>query len=196
MPFVDVDFHVNQDSNSPWAKEGSRWVCKVVGCPTTYSATSLLVRHLAKDHDMLVRPSRSNHPSIWPKGLCQQDHAYMDKRILGNPLAHFCRNEQKAINQSKHKAISEWDHLQAKALQHLELSKLTFVIMASNWFFWLFGIPNWGDGSIHGYWILLVERDDGLAKFIHGSKTSYAKAIQAAWDSHPRNSPIKSSTNK
>jgi hypothetical protein len=105
MPFVDVDFPINQDSNSPWAKEGSRWVWKVVGCLATYSATSFLVRHLAKDHDMLVQPSRSNCPSIRPKGLCQQDHAYMDKRILGNPLAHLRRNEQKAINQSKHKAI-------------------------------------------------------------------------------------------
>jgi len=54
MPFVDVDFLVNQDSNSPWAKEGSRWVCKVVGCPATYLATWLLVRDLAKAHDMLV----------------------------------------------------------------------------------------------------------------------------------------------
>jgi hypothetical protein len=56
----------------------------------------------------------------------------MDKRILGNPLAHFCRNEQKAIDQPKHKAISKWDHLQAKALQHLELPKPTLVMMASN----------------------------------------------------------------
>jgi hypothetical protein len=60
----------------------------------------------------------------------------MDKRILGNPLgnplAHLCRNEQKAIDQPKHKAIFEWDHLQAKALQHLELPKPTLVTMASN----------------------------------------------------------------
>jgi hypothetical protein len=41
-----------------------------------------------------------------------------------------------------------------------------------------------------------MEKDDGLAKLIHGSKTSYAKAIKATWDSHPRNTPIKSSTNK
>jgi hypothetical protein len=59
----------------------------------------------------------------------------MDKRILGNPLAHLRQNEQKAIDQSKHKAISEWDHLQAKALQHLELPKPTFMTMASNQLF-------------------------------------------------------------
>jgi hypothetical protein len=56
----------------------------------------------------------------------------MDKRILGNPLGHLRRNEQKSIDQSKHKAISKWDHLQAKALQYLELPKPTFVTMASN----------------------------------------------------------------
>jgi hypothetical protein len=50
MPFIDVDFLVDQDSNSPWAKEGSQWVCKVVG----FLATWLLVQHLTKDHDMLI----------------------------------------------------------------------------------------------------------------------------------------------
>jgi hypothetical protein len=54
----------------------------------------------------------------------------MDKRILGNPLVHLHQNEQKAIDQSKHKATFEWDHLQA--LQHLELPKPTLVAMAFN----------------------------------------------------------------
>ncbi len=88
------------------------------------------------------------------------------------------------------------DHLQAKALQHLKLPKPTLVTIASNRFFWLFGIPNWGDGSIPGYWIPLVEKDDGLAKSIHGSNTSYVKGIKDAGDFHPPNIPIKSSTDK
>jgi hypothetical protein len=48
------------------------------------------------------------------------------------PWAHLYQNEQKAIDRLKHKAISEWDHLQVKALQHLELPKPTLVLMASN----------------------------------------------------------------
>jgi len=51
-PFINVHFFVNQNSNSPWAKEGAKWVCKVVGCPTTYLAKWLLVWHLIKDHDI------------------------------------------------------------------------------------------------------------------------------------------------
>jgi len=64
--------------------------------------------------------------------MCQQDHAYINKRILGNPLVHLHQNEQNVIDQSKHKAIFEWDHLQFKTLQHLELPKPTLVMMAFN----------------------------------------------------------------
>ncbi len=39
LPFVDVNFLVDQDLNFPWAKEDSRWACKVVGCSATFSAT-------------------------------------------------------------------------------------------------------------------------------------------------------------
>jgi hypothetical protein len=45
----------------------------------------------------------------------------MKKWILGNILVHLHQNEQKAIDQAKHGAISKWDHLQVEALQHLEL---------------------------------------------------------------------------
>ncbi len=93
---------------------------------------------------MLVQLVRSSRPSTRPKGLCQQDHVYMDKRILGNPLVHLHRNEQKAIDQSKHKAISEWDHLQVKALQHLELPKPTLVTMAFNQLFLTLWHPKLG----------------------------------------------------
>jgi hypothetical protein len=41
-----------------------------------------------------------------------------------------------------------------------------------------------------------MERDDGLAILIHASKASYVKALKAISDFHPRNTPIKSSTNK
>jgi hypothetical protein len=53
----------NQDSNSPWAKDGSRWVCKVVSYPATYLTAWLLVRHFAKDHDMFVQLDGFNCPS-------------------------------------------------------------------------------------------------------------------------------------
>jgi hypothetical protein len=59
---------------------------------------SHILSHMAKDHDMFMQPSRSSHPSTQPKGLCQQDHVYMDKRILGNPLAHLRKNEKKEID--------------------------------------------------------------------------------------------------
>jgi hypothetical protein len=36
----------------------------------------------------------------------------------------------------------------------------------------------WGDGSIPGYRIPLVERDDGLAELIHGSKASYVMPLK------------------
>jgi hypothetical protein len=45
----------------------------------------------------------------------------MNKWTLGNPLVHLHQDEQKAIDQVKHEAISEWDYLQAEALQHPEL---------------------------------------------------------------------------
>jgi hypothetical protein len=53
----------------------------------------------------------------------------------------------------------------------------------------LFGISKWGNGSILGYPIPLVEKDDGLVKLIHGSKASYKKVLKAISDCHPRNTP-------
>ncbi len=95
-----------------------------------------ILGHMAKDHDMLMQPSRSSHPSTQPKGLCQQDHVYMDKRILGNPLAHLRKNEQKEIDQSKHKAIFEWDHLQ---VGHGTSTQMSF---SHTWDYYNFGAHN------------------------------------------------------
>jgi hypothetical protein len=60
----------------------------------------------------------------------------MDKRILGNPLAHLRKNEKKEIDQSKHKAISEWDHLQ---VGHGTNTQMSF---SHTWDFCNFGVHN------------------------------------------------------
>jgi len=60
----------------------------------------------------------------------------MDKRILGKPLTHFCENEQKATDQSKHKVIFKWDHLQ---LGHGTSTQMSF---SHNWDFCNFGAHN------------------------------------------------------
>jgi hypothetical protein len=120
----------------------------------------------------------------------------MNKRILGNILVCFHSNEQKPMDRAKLGAISKWDRLQAKTLWHLELPKPTSMKLVPSRLFWLIGISKWGNGFILGYRIPLVERDDGLAKLIHGSKASYVKALKATTNFHPHNTPIKSSTNK
>jgi hypothetical protein len=45
------------------------------------------------------------------------------------------------------------------------------------------GILKWGVVSIPPHVLAKVEKDEGLASLICGSKMAYAKALRASWDS-------------
>jgi len=47
----------------------------------------------------------------------------------------------------------------------------------------ILGLPKWGVVSIPPHVLAKVEKDEGLASLIRGSKVAYAKALRASWDS-------------
>ncbi len=80
-----------------WASDESKFACRVDGCNASYMTKYNLVWHLRTCHNVTMEPGKPEHPSIQKQGPKVQDHMVMNARILNNPLAQFCHNEQKAI---------------------------------------------------------------------------------------------------
>jgi hypothetical protein len=95
-----------------WAKDGPKFVCKVDGCDASYTTKYNLIQHLQTHHNVTMELSKLEHPSTWEQGLKVQGHAAMNAHVLSNPLAQFCRNEQKVIAKARKHITLEWDKLQ------------------------------------------------------------------------------------
>jgi hypothetical protein len=75
-----------------------------------------------------------------------QNHMAMSARVLNNPLARFCHNEQKAIVRAKRQAFMEWDKLQVHLQYTPKLPKPTFVRLTSSHILQFFSMTAWGVG--------------------------------------------------
>jgi len=59
----------------------------------------------------------------------------MNARVLNNPLAQFCHNEQKVIARAKRHAFLEWDRLQVDLQYTPKVPKPALVRLALATFF-------------------------------------------------------------
>ncbi len=80
-----------------WAKDGSKFACSVDGCDVSYMAKYNLVWHLQVHHNVVMKSSKPEHPSILNEGPMHQDQVAMNAQVLSNLLARFHCNEQKAM---------------------------------------------------------------------------------------------------
>ncbi len=80
-----------------WLKDGPKFACRVDGCDASCTTKYNLVWHLRAHHNVVMDPCQPGCPSTREEGLRVQDHTAMNLWVLNNPLACFCRNEQKAI---------------------------------------------------------------------------------------------------
>jgi len=95
-----------------WAKDGPKFVCKVVRCDAPYTSKYNLVQHLWAHCNVTMEPGKPECPSTWEEGLKHQDHTTMNMHILNNLLAQFCRNEKKEIARARRHVTLEWDKFQ------------------------------------------------------------------------------------
>jgi len=93
------------------ARDGPKFVWRVDGCDASYTTKYNLVRHLWMCHNVTMEPNKPKCPSTWEEGPRHQDHTTMNVRVLNNPLARFCHNEQNAIARVRRHANLKWDRL-------------------------------------------------------------------------------------
>jgi hypothetical protein len=72
----------------------------------------------------------------------------MNVWVLKNPLARFCRNEQKAIARARRRALLELDRLQSDLQYTPKVLKLALVKLTSNHILWFLSMTTQGVGSI------------------------------------------------
>ncbi len=69
------------------AKVGKRFACKVGARDVSYAAKWLLQRHLDGTHHLVMEQGKLGHPSTQHEGPRCQDHAFMNTKVLVDPLA-------------------------------------------------------------------------------------------------------------
>jgi len=98
VPPIIQDENGDAMEDSEWAHKSSRWFCKVDACTTPYVAKWLLRQHLKHTNSLWMQVEKSRRPSICPRGPKQQDHNFMNARILSNPHVRQKQNGKKAFD--------------------------------------------------------------------------------------------------
>ncbi len=76
-----------------FAREVSKFACRVDGCDMAYIIKYNLVCHLHVHHNVIMEPSKPKCPFTWEEGPRHQNHMAMNARVLSSPLARIHCNE-------------------------------------------------------------------------------------------------------
>ncbi len=119
-----------------WAKDGAKFASKVHGCNVTYVTKYNLVWHLQIRHNVIMEPSKLEHPSTWKEGPKHKNHVAMNAWVLNNPLAQFCHNEHNVIVRAKGHINLEWDKFQVVLWNTPKILKPTLVCLMKLFLKW------------------------------------------------------------
>jgi hypothetical protein len=76
-----------------WLKIGSKRMCQVNTCSTSYASKSLLIQHLKLKHDLVVEKNKIVRPSTCESGPRRQDHQQMNAHVLSDAQAIQRQND-------------------------------------------------------------------------------------------------------
>ncbi len=103
--------------DNEWVHKGSKWCCKVVHPLVLMQPNCCYVNTWSK-HSLQMQIGRLRCPVSHHGGHMQQDHGYMNARILNNPHASQKWNVKETFDQMKKKVKLKRDELDPSATNH------------------------------------------------------------------------------